>query len=92
MELTLSEAQRLQQCVSDVLRTQADDELQTIWTKLVEAEANATYEAHCPVCQSWFTQDKVGRTGQYCSAACKQKAYRQRRSAWRKQFGPTLRT
>jgi hypothetical protein len=89
LELTLPELQRLRDGVSDLLVTQADAELGAVWTKLVAAEAQATHPTQCPVCQKWFLQDKTGRTAQYCSAACKQKAYRQRRLAWRKQFRPT---
>lgn len=89
VELTLDEVQRLQQCVADALLTQTQVELQAIWAKLVEAEARTTHQTQCPVCQHWFIQNKTGRTGQYCSAACKQKAYRQRRTAWSKQFGPS---
>lgn len=92
LELSLPELQRLCHGVSDLLVTQADPELAVVWTKLVAAEAKATHQTLCPVCQQWFYQDKTGRTGQYCSAACKQKAYRQRRQAWRRQFRPARRT
>jgi hypothetical protein len=92
LELTLTETERLRRYLADQLLTQADETLQTVWTKLVEAEAEATELSQCPVCQQWFYQDKTGRTGQYCSAACKQKAYRQRRQAWRRQFRPARRT
>jgi hypothetical protein len=92
LELTLKEAQRLHQCVSDALLTQGDATLLAISTKLTAAEAQATQPTLCPVCHQWFSQDKTGRSGQYCSAACKQRAYRQRRQAWRKQFRPTPRT
>lgn len=92
LELTLPQLQRLRNSVSDLLLTQADAELAAVWSKLVDAEAMATHQTQCPVCQQWFFQDQTGRTGQYCSAACKQKAYRQRRKAWRRQFRPTHRT
>lgn len=92
LELTLTETERLRHCVADHLLTQADETLQAVWTKLVEAEAQATQLTQCPVCQNWFRQDKTGRSGHYCSAACKQKAYRQRGQAWRTQFRPTRRT
>jgi len=92
IELTLTETERLRHHVADYLLTQADETLQAVWTKLVEAEAEATQLTQCPVCHNWFRQDKTGRSGHYCSAACKQKAYRQRRQTWRRQFRPTHRT
>jgi hypothetical protein len=100
LELTLKEAQQLCQCLSNILLTQADEHnlseanetLQAVWSKLVEAEADATQPTQCLVCRNWFSQDKRGRNGHYCSAACKQKAYRQRRQAWRRQFRPARRT
>ena len=91
LELTLPELERLRNEVSGLLVTQADPELAAVWTKLVAAVAKATQQTQCPVCHKWFIQDKTGRMGQYCSAACKQKAYRQRRQAWRRQFRPTRR-
>jgi hypothetical protein len=92
VELTLTETERLRHCVADHLLTQEDETLRVVWTKLVEAEADATELSQCPVCHTWFRQDKTGRSGHYCSAACKQKAYRQRRQAWRRQFRPPYRT
>lgn len=92
LELTLTEAERLRRCLTDHLLTQGDATLQMVCTKLVEAETQATQQTQCPVCHDWFCQDKIGRSGHYCSAACKQKAYRQRQQAWRRQFRPTRST
>jgi hypothetical protein len=92
LELTRIETQRLRHCVADHLIALGDETLQAIWAKLTEAEAAASQPMQCPVCRRWFSQDKTGRTGQYCSAACKQRAYRQRRQTWRKQFGPMPKT
>lgn len=47
--------------------------------KLLAAHAAATCTESCPVCRQPFTQLKSGRLGRYCSDACRQKAYRQRR-------------
>ena len=93
LELTIAETQQLKQWLTD---TRADqpaqaggaDIRQTLLTKLMAAADEATRPLCCLVCRQGFTQENPGRTGQYCSAACKQKAYRQRRQAARKHFGP----
>lgn len=91
LEFTLAETQLLQQWLLDTLSAQPaqQEELQTVLTKLAVATDQATRQLHCPVCRHAFTQEKAGRTGRYCSIACKQKAYRQRQLAARKQFGPS---
>lgn len=92
LELTIQEAAQLRDCVADALALHDDGDedgaLKNLFNKIVEAEARSTRQRSCPLCQQLFTQETVGRTGRYCSAACKQKAYRQRRDNWRKQFGP----
>lgn len=92
LELTLQEATRLRACISDSLaRTEdglVEQELKSLLGKVVEAEQDSLRQLRCPVCQRSFSQECIGRTGDYCSAACKQKAYRQRRNEWRKQYGP----
>ena len=91
LELTLAETYLLQQsltdCLSDRSAQPAQREgLHTVLTKLTLAADQATRQLCCPVCLRAFTQEKTGRTGRYCSLACKQKAYRQRRLTARKQF------
>jgi NADH pyrophosphatase NudC (nudix superfamily) len=57
--------------------------------KLDAAQQEAIRQRVCPVCGSVFTQLKGGRSARYCSAACKQKAYRQRRKqALRSHYPP----
>src|SRR5262245_20338405 len=89
LELTLAETHLLQQWLLDTLPAQRED-VRTLLTKLAtaadQAGALGARQLHCPVCQHAFTQEKAGRTGRYCSVACKQKAYRERRLAARKQF------
>ena len=87
LEFTLAETHLLQQWLLDTLPAQRED-LRAVLTKLATAVEQATRQLHCPVCRHAFTQEKAGRTGRYCSIACKQKAYRQRQLAARKQFGP----
>jgi hypothetical protein len=94
LELTRSETDLLQQWLTDTLSDRLAqpaqlEGLHTILSKLTLAADQATRQLHCPVCRHAFTQEKAGRTGRYCSIACKQKAYRQRQLAARKQFGPT---
>jgi hypothetical protein len=94
LELTLVELQQLQHCLrAELQRHPAQDDqcqtLQPLLTKLENAAMQASRPSECAVCHHWFSQDQDGRTGHYCSAACKQKAYRQRQLAARKQFGPS---
>jgi hypothetical protein len=93
LELTLAEARQLQHWLTDVHPPlQENPCLKHVPTKLAEALGDATQRHQCPVCQQWFTRALSGRTGRYCSVACKQKAYRQRQLDSRKQFGPPRRT
>lgn len=92
LELTLAEARQLQHWLSEVpLSVQERAGLDRLPTILTEAVDDAIQRRQCPVCQQWFTRVLRGRTGRYCSAACKQKAYRRRRLESRKQFGPPRR-
>ncbi|MFD3704590.1 TetR/AcrR family transcriptional regulator [Nocardia sp. NPDC058658] len=55
-------------------------------TKLAEIERNETVEGDetaptCPVCGSRLGHSTTGRPARYCSAACRQKAHRQRSRA-----------
>ena len=94
LDLTLQETERLRHWLTDALASHAggadEQVLKKLLGKVVEAESRSTRQLRCPVCRQFFTQEAVGRTGTYCSAACKQKAYRQRRDTWRKQFGPSV--
>ena len=94
LELTIQEAAYLRHCLADALALHEgvgdDQELKNLFNKVVEAEVRSTKQSPCPVCQQIFTQETVGRTGRYCSAACKQKAYRQRRDKWMRRQGPSF--
>jgi len=94
LDLTLQETERLRCCLTEALASHAggadEQVLKKLLGKVVEAESRSTRRSRCPVCQQPFTREAVGRTGVYCSAACKQKAYRQRRDTWRRQFGPSV--
>ncbi len=92
IELTLQEAECLRDCLTEALAFHAgnvdEQVLKKLLEKVVAAEVRSSRQSRCPVCQQLFTQEAVGRTGSYCSPACKQKAYRQRRNNWRRQVGP----
>ncbi len=47
------------------------------------ADSNETGEPHCPVCDAQVRHTGTGRRPRYCSAACRQKAHRQRAAARR---------
>ena len=64
--------------------------MQTILEKVTKAQVHAIQRLWCPVCGKEFSREAGGRNGVYCGTACKQKAYRQRRNAWRKQVGPNV--
>lgn len=91
LELTRTETELLQHWLTASLAdrsaqpTQVEG-LHALLSKLTLATVQATRQLQCPVCRHAFTQEKTGRTGRYCSVACKQKAYRQRQLAARKQF------
>ena len=85
LDLTTQQADWLQQQLLDhALDT--DGQRNTLLEQLTQAYEQATTTQTCPVCQAPFTQLRCGRIGHYCSAACKQKAYRQRVNAWRRQL------
>ena len=75
LRLTLSELDLLRHLLS----AKPHDETAALLAKLEHVRREATRQRICPLCENTFTQLKSGRTGQYCSAACKQKAWRQRR-------------
>lgn len=95
LDLTQQEVACLRHCVTQALALQQDDAaeqpLKNLLEKVVEAEARAFQHVRCPVCQQLFVQESRSRAGRYCSAACKQKAYRLRRNAWRRDYGPVIR-
>ena len=94
LELTLHEAQQLRRCLTHALEEQHPQEeqaaLQQLYDKVVATQTHAMRQTPCPVCQQLFTQERIGRTGRYCSAACKQKAYRQRRAQAKRYYGPSF--
>lgn len=90
LDLSLTEGRQLQHWLSDALQTASQGPpvdghlhhaLQCVLAKLTAATDQAVRRVQCPVCHEWFAQGRLGRSAQYCGAACKQKAYRQRRSA-----------
>ena len=87
LHLTLAELDQLHKLMA--VQTQA--EFAPLLTKLDDALRQATVPRPCPVCQSSFTQLTPGRSAHYCSNACKQKAYRQRRDQARRKtpYNPT---
>ena len=86
LKLTIQEAIALRTQLANCELDGLGEDIQHILHKLDLAQHQATHTQLCPVCQTPFTQLTTGRTGQYCTAACKQKAYRQRRNAWRRQI------
>ena len=87
LDLTIQQADCLQQLLLDNA-VDYDAQCTTLLSKLAQAYDQATATQTCPVCHSTFTQLRRGRTGHYCSSACKQRAYRQRRNAWQRYIPP----
>ncbi len=86
LHLTLSELEQLRLVLG--AQPLADGNLSGLLSKLNDAQQQACLLRTYPICQLTFTQLKAGRIANYCSAACKQKAYRQRCNRARRQFGP----
>ena len=82
LELTLQESEFLQRWLTapSCPDSQQVDQRRQLLDKVTVARQLALQEQTCPVCERPFTQLTQGRTGCYCSSACKQKAYRQRTS------------
>lgn len=75
------------------LQTQSQAGLDpSVQQKMVSACQEALQQQTCPVCGHTFDQLKKGRTGLYCSNACRQKAYRLRRYDMIRQRFPPRRT
>ena len=91
LELTLQESDFLQQWLSSPSHPDSQQADQLL-DKVTAARQLALQEQNCPVCNQPFTQLKRGRSGRYCSNACKQKAYRQRSAQWIRQHYPPPRT
>jgi len=89
LHLTLEEMTLIRQALSQSSPTPSPTlQQQQLLDKLAAAHQQAIRQRVCPICNQAFTQLKVGRIANYCSLACKQKAYRQRRKRARRQFGP----
>lgn len=93
LKLTHKNASRLLDCLTRLQQLSPNDadEAQFLSDLLQQALLDATQVQHCPICNAPFAQDKVGRTGCYCSSACKQKAYRLRVNQRKRQYGPPKR-
>jgi hypothetical protein len=96
LQLSLAEGYQLQQWLTQLLQTASvgDDlhlDLRRVLVALNEAAGQAVHLIQCPVCQEWFAKGARGRNAQYCGAACRQKAYRQRINARRRQIPPLKR-
>lgn len=90
LPLTRQNAERLLHSLTRLEQLSPDhvDDARLLIHLLQQAQINFTQEHHCPICATSFPQHHVGRTGCYCSNACKQKAYRQRCNQRKRQFGP----
>ena len=71
--------------ILDVLsqaQTDAEDKqiehLQALQRAVVKASSDSTERVKCEICGQWFTAERGRRPARYCSASCKQKAYRHR--------------
>ena len=92
LDLTPTEADSLHQGLSMLIsQSTAEDgvvALQSLLDRLAAACQQETLQQLCPVCQQHFTQHHSGRLASYCSNACRQKAYRQRRLERQRQWRP----
>ena len=89
LELTLEESECLHQWLADPDHPAYQHPLhQQLLYKVAAARQQALHEQTCPICHQSFTQLKGGRSGIYCSTACKQKAYRQRLFESKRRYYP----
>ena len=93
LKLTHQQAEQLQHILALIqqLSPEQADYALALHHHLQQAQLAAPIEQQCAVCQSTFSQRGAGRTGLYCSNACKQKAFRQRYNAAKRRFVPTFR-
>jgi hypothetical protein len=96
LQLSLAEGCQLQHWLAQFLQTASvsDDfhpELRPVLVRLNEAAEQAVQLIQCPVCREWFAKGVRGRNAHYCGSACRQKAYRQRINALRRQIPPSRR-
>lgn len=83
--LTVQQGDQLHALLSHLVQKGTETEQQDaqhLVDLLTAAQQAATLLQQCPICKRTFTQSTEGRTGVYCSPACKQKAYRQRKHTW----------
>ena len=82
LSLTAQQGDQLHTLLSRLVQKGSEnqrEDAQQLLTLLTAAQQDATLLHQCPICKRTFTQSAEGRTGVYCSSACKQKAYRQRK-------------
>lgn len=96
LQLSLAECRQLQHWLTQFLPTASvsDDlhpDLQRVLVRLNDAVDQAIHLVQCSVCRQWFAKGARGRSAQYCGPACRQKAYRQRINALRRQIPPSRR-
>ncbi len=91
LSLTMQQGDQLHGLLSHLVQKGSETDRQhahQLLALLTAAQQAATLLQQCPICQRTFTPSTAGRTGVYCSPACKQKAYRQRKRAWRQRRPP----
>jgi len=92
LELTHTEAVHLQQALASLVSQSISEDVVVAFQSLVDRLGAACQQEAaqqlCPVCQRAFIQLNAGRLARYCSNACKQKAYRQRRLERKRQWRP----
>jgi hypothetical protein len=95
LDLTHTEADHLQQALSNLVAQSTSEDVvvayQGLLAKLATACQQASAPQLCPVCQREFTPLNTRRLTLYCSNACRQKAYRQRRLARKRRWRPERR-
>ncbi len=76
------QARRLAEIVWDGLRVQRNSENRNETTAAIETRnENTVTEGACPVCGKPIAASATGRPAKYCSPACRQKAFREKRKA-----------
>lgn len=81
MAATTERARRLADVLWDGLRTSRNTEIRNETRESIESDATSVTKPSCPVCGGPIPIAATGRPAKYCSAACRQKAFRDKRKS-----------
>lgn len=88
VRLTQEQAERLHRLIYEATLSAGQAEEQAALRELLqvvtEGQAASNELLKCGHCGQWFRASKQGQAATYCSARCRQAAYRERKKAWKR--------